>query len=253
MLLTLDIGNSNIKLALFEKEKQISFARFETKQDNYKSLIMSFIFKAGLRADDIKGVMVASVVPEVYAQIKEGLVSIIDSNKIHEIKGTNDYGITLGDENAEVVGADLIALCAYAYSKYHRDIIAISFGTCSVLCHVTKDGVFKHCIIAPGFYKLAEAIFGSAAQLEAFNLEKLDHFAGINTKEALNIGIYDGYLGMIEHLLQGMISELEGKPYVVASGGAGKLIVPYLSSIDEYEPDMITNALNHLYRRLKND
>lgn len=253
MLLTLDIGNSSIKLALYDKERQVSYGRFDTKQDSYKSLIMSFIFKAGFRADDIKAVMVASVVPEVYKALKESMITMIDEDKIHEIKGTNDYGITLGDENAEVVGADLITLCAYAYNKYHKEVITISFGTCTVLCHVTKEGLFKHCIIAPGFYKLAESIFGSAAQLNEFNLEKLDHFAGCNTTEALNIGIYDGYLGMFEHLLNGLISELDEKPYVVACGGAGKKVVPYTDLIDEYEPDLITDALMHLYRRMNND
>ena len=253
MLLTVDLGNTSTKLGLFENGEQISFLCHDGRPENYRSLYLSFIFKANLREDDIDKAILSCVVPSVYNDAYEGLVSIVGDRKVIDINPDKNYGIKLVMPKPQETGDDLIVMCSYAYSLYQRELLIVSMGTATVLCHVTKYGEFKHCIIAPGFSKLAETLWKNAAMLPEFELKNSNTFLADNTIDAMNVGIYNGYLGMLTYLIRGMKVELKEDLYVIGCGGQGKMIAPYIKDFNEYDPDFVTKGLNYICQRYEND
>ena len=248
MLLTVDLGNTSVKLGIFEEGKQIAFTCSDGISDNYRSLFLSFIYKSNVREDDIDAAILSCVVPSVYDTVYDTLVELVGNNII-DINPNKDYGIKLDVPNPEEVGDDIIVMCAYAYNLYHRELLLVSMGTCSVICHVTKQGEFKHCIIAPGFTKMSETLWKNAAQLPEFELSHKDTFLANTTIDAMKVGVYNGYVGMMSSLIKGLKKELEEEPYVIGCGGLGKMAVPYMTDLDEYDPDFVTKGLNFIYER----
>ena len=249
MLLTVDLGNTSIKLGIFDEEKQISFACYDGVYGNYRSLLLSFIFKANIREDEITAAILSCVVPSVYDAVYDALASIAGEKNIIDINPNKDYGITLDIPNPQEVGDDIIVMCSYAYNLYHRELLVVSMGTCSVICHITRDGKFKHCIIAPGFTKMSETLWKNAAQLPEFELEYKDSFLANTTIDSMNIGIYKGYIGMMKSLIEGIKKEIDEKPYIIGCGGLGKMAAPYMNYLNEYDPDFVTKGLKFIYER----
>ena len=253
MILTIDLGNTSTKLGLFDGDLQISFLCADGVHDNYRSLILSFIYKANLREDAIDKAILSCVVPRVYDLIYDALASIVGERNIIDINPSADYGIKLVMPNPQDTGDDLIVMCAYAYNLYHREMLIVSMGTATVLCHVTKSGEFKHCIIAPGFSKIAETLWKNAAQLPEFELKPVNTYLADNTIDAMNVGIYNGYIGMLKSLILGMRNEIGEDMYIIGCGGLGKKVAPYLNIFNEYDPDFVTRGLNYLGQRYIND
>lgn len=249
MLLTIDLGNTSIKLGIYDGEKQVTFSCFDGIYGNYRSLLLTFIFKANLREDDIDAAILSCVVPSVYDAVYDALESIVGKNNIVDINPNKNYGIRIDVPNPQEVGDDIIVMCSYAYNLYHKELLVISMGTCSTICHVTKHGAFKHCIIAPGFTKMSETLWKNAAQLPEFQLQHKDTYLANTTIDAMNIGIYNGYLGMMSSLVNGIKAELDEEPYIIGCGGLGKMAVPYMKYLNEYDPDFVTKGLCFIYER----
>ena len=253
MLLTVDLGNTSIKFGIFDEGKQLAFACYDGVYENYRSLMLQFIFKAGLREDDIAKAILSCVVPSQYNNVLIALESIVGPENIIDINPYKDYGIKLDVANPNEVGDDIIVMCAYAYSIYRRELLVVSMGTCTVICHVTTDGAFKHCIIAPGFTKMAETLWKNAAQLPEFQLTFQGTYLANNTIDAMNTGIYNGYLGMVSSLIKGIKTELgDSRMLVIGCGGQGKMAAPYIKDFSEYDPDFVTKGLNFIYERFGN-
>lgn len=249
MLLTTDLGNTSIKLAIYDNNQQIAFACFDGIIDNFRSLMLSFIFKTNLREDDINAAILSCVVPSLYDMVYSALESIVGSDNIVDINPNKDYGVVFDVPNPQEVGDDIIVMSAYAYNLYHRELLMVSMGTCSVICHITKDGKFKHCLIAPGFTKMSETLWKNAAQLPEFELKYKNTYLANTTIDAMNAGIYQGYIGMMSSLINGIKNELNEEPYIIGCGGLGKMAAPYLKELDEYDPDFVTKGLNFIYER----
>ena len=253
MLLTVDLGNTSTKLGLFNEGEQLSFLCVDGIPDNFRSTFLSFIYKANIREDDISKAILSCVVPKAYNAAFDGLASIVGEDRIVDINPGKDYGIKLVMPNPEETGDDLIVMCSYAYNLYHRELLVVSMGTATVICHVTKDGEFKHCIIAPGFSKIAETLWKNAAQLPEFELKHSNTFLANNTIDAMNVGIYNGYIGMLTYLISGLKIELNEDLYIIGCGGLGKMVAPYIKFFNEYDPDFVTKGLNYICQRYEND
>lgn len=253
MILTVDLGNTSTKIGLFDGDELKSFACIDGINNNYRSLFLSFIYKSNLREDAIDKAILSCVVPRVYDDAFDGLASIVGERNIIDINPNRFYGIKLVMPHPEDTGDDLIAMCSYAYNLYHRECLIVSMGTATVICHVTKEGEFEHCIIAPGFSKIAETLWKNAAQLPEFSLKHVDTYLADNTVDAMNVGIYNGYIGMLKSLIEGISNEIGEDLYIIGCGGLGKLVAPYINAFDEYDPDFVTRGLNYIAQRYSND
>ncbi|MBR0461979.1 MAG: type III pantothenate kinase [Erysipelotrichaceae bacterium] len=248
MLLTIDLGNTSIKLALWENGRQECFAVYDSKQDDYKTIIQNFLYRHNLKEELIEDTVVSSVVPKASEILKKDILSLTGKNAIF-INPRENYGITIDTPNVDEVGSDLLVMCAYAYHVFHDELLVVSLGTASVISHVTKDGVFKHCIIAPGFGKVAGTLWDNAAKLPEFEIKRTESFLANTTIDAMNVGVYQGFVGLLRYLLVGIRAELGTRPKVVACGGFGKQVVKDVREIEYYEADMVTVGLNYIYSR----
>ena len=253
MILTVDLGNTCTKLGLFDGDELKSFLCVDGLSDNYRSLFLSFIYKANYREDAIDKAILSCVVPKVYNDAFDGLASIVGEKNVLDINPDRNYGFTIDVPNPEEVGDDLIVECAYAYNLYHRECLIVSMGTATVICHVDKEGMFKYCIIAPGLLKVSETLWNNAAQLPELSLNYPESYLANNTIDCMNVGIYKGYIGMLKSLIEGISNEINEDLYVIGCGGLGKEIVPYMDCFDEYNPDFVTMGLNYLAQRYFND
>ena len=248
MLLTIDLGNTSAKFAIFDNDTQKCFLHINSKQDEYVSLIKNFLYRNNLNEDLIDDVIVSSVVPSRSSLIEEAVETIFDKEAIF-INPLDYYGIEIDTPNKEEVGSDLLVMCAYGYHLYEDELLIISMGTATVISHVTKDGVFKHCIISPGFGKIAETLWGNAAKLPEFEIKPTTSFLANNTVDAMNVGIYQGYIGSLKYLLLGLKAELQINPRIIGCGGFGKEVVNDIQEIEYFEADMVTSGLNYIYNR----
>ena len=235
MFLTVDIGNTNIKIAVFEKEKQICFKRFETRQANYRYYFEE-LFKEHNLYGLVKDAIISCVVPELKDVSLKIINEFIDGDCII-VDHNLDCGISIDTDYPEGVGSDLIVM---------------SFGTANVMCYIDNDACFKYCIIAPGLLMQVQALFSNAAKLPPFKLEKQDSCLTNQTIAAMNIGVIDGSIGACKHLVDKMKSELGiNEVRIIASGGLGKVLIDDLSFVDDYIPDLVTEGLKYIYLRKK--
>lgn len=248
MLLTIDLGNTNIKLGVFDKEHQICFGKFESKQEDYSAIIKNFLYRNALNENVLDDAIISSVVPSMNQKLIEGVIKLIGKNPIM-INPRNDYGLKIDIPNVDELGSDIVAMCAYAYHLFKQELLVISIGTASVINHVTKDGVYKHCIIFPGYGRTAQTLWGNAAKLPEFEITKTKSFLANTTITAMNVGIYQGYIGTLRYLIAGLKGELNSSPKIVACGGYGKRVVDDISEVEYYEPDLVTSGLNYIYRK----
>lgn len=248
MLLTLDIGNTNIKLALYDDNKRVAFDMLDSKPIDFRSFILSFLYKSNVREAQIDDSILSSVVPSLTGAIISALEEITGKEPI-VIDNEHHYGIEISDEVTDPVGSDILVMCAYAYYLYQKELLVVSLGTASVISHVSSDGKFENCLIAPGFSSMASAIFSKAAQLPDFTPKKGKGFLATSTLAAMNIGVYDGFIGMIRYLINGIKAQIKTSPTIVGCGGVGKEIAKYIPELESYDPDMVTAGLNYIYQR----
>lgn len=248
MLLTVDIGNTNIKLALYDNENRVAFDMLDSEPIDFRSFILSFLYKANIRETQLDDSILASVVPSLTGLVISALEEITNKEPI-VIDNEHYYGIEIDSAITDKVGADLLVTGAYAYQTYKRDLLIVSLGTATVIAYISNEGVFKGCLIAPGFNAMASAIFSKAEQLPEFSPEKHKGLIATSTIDAMNVGVYDGFVGMVKSLINGIIQELQTTPIIVGCGGAGKDAAPYLEELSTYNPDMVTAGLNYIYQR----
>lgn len=246
MLLTIDLGNTSTKLAVYKENERLCFINIDQRVDDFIPLIKNFLYRNNLKEDLIDDIIVSSVVPKLSIILKEAIFKLFNTEAIF-INPNNYYGIEIDTPNKNEVGSDLLVMSSYAYHLFKEELLVISLGTATVISHITKEGVFKHCIISFGYGKIAQTLWDNAAKLPEFNLKRTSSFLANTTVDAMNVGIYQGYIGTLRYLIAGLKGELQTNPKIVACGGFGKEIVKDIKEIEYYEADMVTSGLNYIY------
>ena len=248
MLLTVDIGNTNIKLAVFDNNERITFDMLDSTLIDFRSFILSFLYKANIRETQIDDSILSSVVPSLTEPVVQALKEITNKEPFI-IDNKNHYGIEISEKITDEVGSDLLVAGAYSYQMYNKELILVSLGTATVFAHISIDGKFSSCIIAPGFESYVKSLYEKAEKLPEFTPEKNNTFLSTSTVSAMNVGAYDGFIGMVKYLLIGMKTELGSTPMIVGCGGVGKNVAPYITDLDTYNADLVTEGLNFIYNR----
>ena len=250
MLLAIDIGNTNVVLGVFDKEKLVENWRVGTDTqitpDEYAMIFKDLFGFAGLEFKQVTGVIISTVVPPLLP------VMIEMSNKYfrldpmvvtYEIK----TGIKMRYDNPKEVGADRIVNAAAAYKLYGGPVIIVDFGTATTFCAVTKDGEYLGGAIAPGVKISAEALFQRASKLPRVELAKPPKVIGADTISAMQAGIIYGYAGLVDGIVERMKKELSAEARVVATGGLAELVSPETKTIQEIKPHLTLEGLRLLY------
>jgi len=261
MILTLDIGNTNIKTALFDGTEMVNYWRLSTSitntSDEYGITIMNLFRHAGRNPGDVEGIVMSSVVPTVNFTIEHMCQNYFGITPMVIGPGIRT-GINIRYENPRELGSDRIANAVAAFEEYGGDkpVIFIDFGTATTFGVVGTDpksgaGEFLGGAIFPGIKLASEALTSGTAKLPRFALAKPEHVIGRTTLTNLQSGMFHGYVGMVMNLVQKMKAELGGEALVVATGGMAVLLAEEAKVIDKLDGLLTLKGLRLIYERNK--
>ncbi len=250
MHLIIDIGNTNIVFAVYEKNKILNKWRVATlvnrTQDEY------FLwFKETLPKEyAIKDIIIGSVVPEIVIEIKEACKNYFKKN-IYIINENIKITFPTELENPSEIGADRIVNSLYAWEIYKKASIIVDFGTATTFDVVSNRGVYLGGVICPGVNLSLNALQSAAAKLPRITISKPTKVVGNNTINAMSSGIYWGYIGLINCVLEKIESELECKFKVMATGGLADFFIKELPPNIVVNKDLTVHGLYLAYLNYK--
>jgi type III pantothenate kinase len=242
MLLVLDVGNTNTVLGVFavgDGNELVAHWRVATIQtqtvDEYGVLFRNLFAMANIEVAAIKGIIISSVVPPMDSVLREVCERYFHSKPLFVEPGVKT-GMPVQYDNPAEVGADRIVNGVAAFEKYGGPCIVVDFGTATTFDAISAKGEYLGGVITPGIGISADALFGRTARLPRVDIRKPPRVIGTNTVGSMQSGLYYGYLGLVDSILERMLAELGPKTKVVATGGLASLIgegSKYLSAVDD--------------------
>ena len=261
MILTIDVGNTNVVLGIFEAGKlsadfRIATDKFKT-EDEYGMLVIE-LFKFHSIKMEIEGAIISSVVPNIVPVMIDMCRKYFKCEPMIVGPGMKT-GLEIKYENPKEVGADRIVNAVAAREIYKSNLIIVDFGTATTFCVVTKDGDYLGGAIAPGIVISSDALFSRAAKLPRVEVTRPTSIIGRNTISSMQSGIYYGFVGQVDEIVSRMKSEMiallkaankdSSCPKVIATGGLSTLISSDSKEIDYVEEFLTLYGLKILYEK----
>ena len=254
MLLVIDAGNTNVKLGVFREAELLVQWRLHTEHDKggheYASDVRELFERAGIDRKEIEGVAIASVVPQLDQALKRMAETCFGLMPLF-VDYTTDTGLKLLYDSPAELGADRIVDAAAAVTKYGAPCIVVDFGTATTFNAVNAAKEYLGGVIAPGIKISSEALFSRAAKLSRVEIKRPEKVIGTSTSSAMQSGIYYGYAGLIDRLLEKMIEEMGSNPRVVATGGLAQVIADASKFIERVDETLTLDGLRVIYERNK--
>ena len=252
MLLCIDIGNTNIKLGLFEGDCLRHNWRIATERarlaDEYAMLLLDLFASQGLDRQAVTGCAISSVVPAL-----TGVFSDLARRHLKQeplIAGPGSVtGMAVHTDYPTEVGSDLITSALAARHLYGAPLIVVGFGTATTFSAVSATGDFEGVAIAPGVMSGAEALFQFTARLPQVEMSRPPAAIGKNTVHSMQSGLVWGFAALVDGLVKRIQAELGGHARVIATGGLAGLIAAETDAIEAVEPDLVLVGLRLIYER----
>src|SRR5579859_461458 len=250
MLLAVDVGNTNVTLALFDGDRlaadwRVTSHRERTADEMAVELRQLF----DLRGFDLKvvdAVVIASVVPNLNPSLVEASRRYLDCEPLMVGAGVKT-SVRIRYENPKDVGADRIANALAAYTKYGGPVVVIDFGTAVTYDAISAEGDYLGGAIAPGVEISLDALVSHTAMLRRVEAVAPDSVIGRNTVSSIQSGLMWGFVAQVEGMVERMIGELGGKARVVATGGQAALIAELTHVIESTDPLLTLDGLRLIY------
>lgn len=256
MLLTVDVGNTNITLGLFKGDKVFATFRITTQMartsDEYGSLIAEIIARKGIDINNIEDVIISSVVPKVMYSLNNGLIKYFGIKPMIVGPGTKT-GIKINRTDPREVGSDRIVDAVAAYEIYGGPCIVVDFGTATTYDLVGPEGTFEAGVTSPGIRICAKALWNETAKLPEVEIKKPDTILAKDTITSMQAGIVYGYIGQTEYIID-RIKEESGfdNLKVIATGGMGRIIYENTDRIDVYDNELTLQGMRIIYEKNRN-
>jgi len=254
MLLAIDIGNTNIVIGIFEGDNLIQHWRIGTKKartaDEYGIMLMDLFNFSKLQPGSIKGSCLACVVPpllDTFCEMLERYFKVIPLVVGPGVK----TGVSILTDNPKEVGADRVVNAVAGYEKYKKALIIVDFGTATTFDYVSTKGEYMGGAIAPGIEISMDALFQRAARLLRVEIVDPKKVVGKNTIESIQAGVFYGYVGLVDGIVERMKIEVGSNPKVIATGGLAGFIAHETKTIEAIEEDLTLEGLKIIYRRNK--
>ncbi len=256
MLLAIDAGNTNLVFALVEDGTIRARWRIATDPrrtaDEYAVWLHQLLALEGYTKADVGAVIIGTVVPRALHNLQVLSSKYFKTEAVIAGQGEGGWGFQLDVEEPQNLGADRALNAIAAHALYPGDLIIIDFGTAATFDVVDYGGAYKGGIIAPGINLSLDALVTAAAKLPRIAIEAPKgnlSVIGRNTVDQMHIGIYWGYIAMIEGLVARMKAEV-GRPLkVIATGGLAVLFEEHTDVFDAIEPDLTIQGLSMLWER----
>jgi type III pantothenate kinase len=252
MLLTIDVGNTNIVYGLFQGDQLANQFRVESARgrtaDEYSAQLLGLFDMDGVDSGGVNAAIVACVVPSLI----EPMIALVRRafGRDAMVVGPGiRTGMAILIENPREVGADRIADAVAGYEKAKGGVIVVDFGTSTNFDCVTPKGEYLGGVLAPGLQISADALFSRAAKLPRVEIVKPPRVVGKNTIHAMQSGIVYGYVGLVDGIVERLMAELGFPCSVIATGGLASLIAPLSKTIGEVDDVLTLQGLRILYER----
>ncbi|HEX8667630.1 MAG TPA: type III pantothenate kinase [Allosphingosinicella sp.] len=256
MLLAIDAGNTNIVFALLEGGAIRARWRIATDPrrtaDEYAVWLHQLLQLESLGREAVDAVIIGTVVPRALHNLRVLAGKYFGVEPLVAGEGPADWRVELDVAEPRTVGADRVLNAIAAHRLHRGDLIVIDFGTATTFDVVDYSGAYKGGIIAPGINLSLDALVTAAAKLPRIAIEAPDgnlSVIGRTTEDQMHIGIYWGYVAMMEGLVQRMKAEIGRPVTVVATGGLATLFDRHSAIFDAIEPDLTIQGLGLLYER----
>jgi type III pantothenate kinase len=257
MLLVIDVGNTNTVLGVFARVAKVQAtanggedsARYErllanwrvatsrrSTVDEYGVLFRNLFSMAGLEAKGIHGIVISSVVPPLDPVLRQVCERYFNLRPLFIEPGVKT-GMPVHYDNPAEVGADRIVNAVAAFEKYGGPCVIVDFGTATTFDCVSAKGEYLGGVICPGIGISADALFDRTARLTRVEIRRPARVIGSNTVGSLQSGLYYGYLGLVDGILQLLLEELGLDTHVIATGGFGAMIgkgSKYIKEVDDF-------------------
>ncbi len=256
MLLVLDVGNTNTVLGVFARVAHVTPAedtaedsgRYERlvaqwrvatihtqTVDEYGVLFRNLFAMDNLQVSGIRGIVISSVVPPVDSTLRQVCERYFHTRPLFIEPGVKT-GMPVQYDNPAEVGADRVVNSVAAFEKYGGPCISVDFGTATTFDCVSAKGEYIGGVISPGIGISAEALFGKTARLQRVDIRKPSKVIGTNTVASMQSGLYYGYLGLVDGILDLLLKEMGGSTKIVATGGLASLFgegSKYIKTVDD--------------------
>ncbi len=252
MILTIDVGNTNIVVGVYRKDELILTLRLKTDatktEDEYMILFNSSLRVNHLTPEEIEGSIISSVVPNLSAVLAQAVQKLTGHTPLIVGPGIKT-GLPIKIDDPSQLGSDLVVAAVGALQKYAPPLILIDMGTATTFSAVDASGNFLGGAIIPGLRVSLGALTQQAAQISQIDLSAPKKAIGTNTNDSLRSGLILGCADMIDGMCKRFKEELGGKATVIATGGLAAKVLPYCSTEVIIEPDLLPNGLLTLYKK----
>lgn len=253
MILTIDVGNTNITCGVYREKELITTFRMMTKQprtsDEYGMTLSELLRINNVTKEEIEGTVIASVVPNIMHSFMGAIVRYIENRPLIVGPGIKS-GIKIITENPREIGSDRIVDAVAAYELYGGPVLVLDFGTATTYDLVTEDGCFSAGITAPGIRISAKALWEDTARLPRVEIKKPPSILAQETISSMQAGLVYGQIGQTEYIIK-QVKEESGYSNlkVVATGGLGRIIAEETEMIDIYNNLLTLEGLRIIYEK----
>ena len=253
MIFIMDVGNTNIKMALFEGDEMKQYWRVSTNRmytsDEYGMILTGLFDHAGLKLSCVEGVIMSSVVPTINYTLEHMCKDYFGVSPMVVAPGIKT-GINIKYEDPRALGSDRIANAVAVQAEYGGPCIFIDFGTATTFGAIDASGAFAGGCICPGLKLTSEALVSGTAKLPRFELVRPDHVIGRTTITNLQAGTIYGFIGQVDYLVKKFREELHAPDaLVVATGGMALMVAQEDGIIDKLDGYLTIKGLRLLYER----
>ncbi len=250
MLLAIDIGNTNIKLGVFDGDKlKVTWSLatdIHRTADEYGGVLLNLMEREKVLSSKITGAVLCSVVPPLLPIFLELCRKYLAIKPLIVEAGVKT-GMRIRLDNPREVGPDRVVNAVAALNLYGKPLIIIDLGTATTFDVVSKDGDYLGGAIAPGIVIATEALFTRTAALPRIRLSRPEKVIGRSTISAMQSGIIFGYIGLIESMIRRIEEELGCKAKIIATGGQAHFLAQEIPAIEIINPDLTLIGLRLVY------
>ncbi|QJC50232.1 type III pantothenate kinase [Paenibacillus albicereus] len=252
MIVVIDVGNTNIVLGLYRGSELLHHWRMSTNRsatsDEYGMMVYNLFHYAGISLDEIRGVVISSVVPPLMRTLEQLSTTYLQHAPLVIGPGIKT-GLNIRYENPREVGADRIVNSVAGIEKYGTPLIVVDFGTATTFDYIDESGAYLGGAIVPGIGISTEALYQKAAKLPRIELAKPRSVIGRNPVTSMQAGIIFGYAGQVDGIVRRIRKEFHNNPRVVATGGLADLIASESETIERVDHLLTLEGLRLIYER----